>query len=57
MLVRSVFNGVDSLKSAQLNISLTSLIIQQISVSSSIDSTQLFSTKQHIFWFSVVTDN
>ena len=37
MLVRSVFNGVDSVKSAQF-VSVTSLIIQKISVFT-IDST------------------
>ena len=39
MLVRSVFNGVDSVKSAQF-ISVTSLNVQQISVFT-IDSTVL----------------
>ena len=39
MLVRSVFNGVDSVKSAQF-VSVTSLIIQKISVFT-IDSTIL----------------
>ena len=59
MLVRSVFNGVDSVKSAQfVSVTGTSLIIQKISVFT-IDSTILsFSaSKQHIFCFSGVTDN
>ena len=57
MLVRSVFNGVDSVKSAQF-VSVTSLIIQKISVFT-IDSTILsFSALSSIyFWISVVNDD
>ena len=59
MLVRSVFNGVDSVKSAQF-ISVTSLIIQQISVFT-IDSTILsFSALSNIYFaflLSLTTDD
>ena len=49
MLVRSVFNGVDSVKSAQF-VSVTSLIIQKISVFT-IDSTILsFSALSSIYF-------
>lgn len=59
MLVRSVFNGVDSVKSAQF-VSVTSLIIQKISVFT-IDSTILsFSALSSIYFaflLSLTTDD
>ena len=49
MLVRSVFNGVDSVKSAQF-VSVTSLIIQKISVFTTNSTILSFSALSNIYF-------